>query len=232
VRGRLDGEPHLAEHAFFWKCWGDCWPNLAGLLGANLLFLLWCAPSLLAVLLHLDKVAVALALVTVGPALVGLFGYAANLVLERRASFWRDSLRGFRSGFRTGVLAAVVVLVALTAHRLALTMAIAAGMPAGAVALWAGQLGILLMLTLTGAHTLSLIGLYQQGVLEAFRNALLLTLAHPMPAVGLVGAGVLTLGAARALGGGPLIILPALLAVLTANTTLLLVTQHQPVARD
>jgi hypothetical protein len=229
---RLDGEAHLAEQAFLWKCWGDCWPNLAGLLGANLLFLLWCAPSLLAGLLHFEKLAVALALVTVGPALVGLFGYAANLVLERRASVWRDSLRGFRTGFRAGVLAAAVVFVALTAHRLALTMAIAAGMPAGAVALWVGHLGILLVLALTGAHTLALIGLYQQGVLEAFRNALLLTLVHPMPAVGLVAAGVLTLGVARVFGGGPLVILPALLTVLTVNTTLLLVAQHHPVAQD
>jgi hypothetical protein len=125
-----------------------------------------------------------------------------------------------------------VVFVALTAHRLALTMAIAAGMPAGAVALWVGHLGILLVLALTGAHTLALIGLYQQGVLEAFRNALLLTLVHPMPAVGLVAAGVLTLGVARVFGGGPLVILPALLTVLTVNTTLLLVAQHHPVAQD
>jgi len=43
-----------------------------------------------------------------------------------------------------------------------------------------------------------------------------------------VGAGVLTLLAARALSWGPLIILPGLLAVLAVNTTLLLVRQHPP----
>jgi len=232
MTGRLDGEARVAEQAFFWKVWADCWPNLAGLLGANLLFLLWCAPSMMAAILPLDGVAVALALVTVGPALIGLFTYAANLVLERRASFWRDSLWGFRSGFVAGVIVTGLTMLALTANRLALTKAVASGMPAGAVALWAGQLGILIVLALTGAHTVSLIALYRQGVKEAFRNAVLLTLAHPGPSLGLVGAGVLTALVARALSWGPLVILPALLAVLAVNTTLMLVEQHHHVAEE
>ena len=222
----LDREARVAEDAFFWKLWGDCWPNLPGLLGANCLFLLWCTPSLVATFLSLDRVAVALALFSVGPALLGLFTYAANLALGRRASAWRDSLWGFRSAFGAGVVSGGVAMAALAANRLALTQAVAAGLPAGAVALWAGQLGILIVLTLTGAHTLSLIALYQQRVKEAFRNAVLLTIAHPAPTLGLVGAGVLAVLVTRALGWGPLVILPALLAVLTVNTTLMLVRQH------
>ena len=222
----LDREARVAEDAFFWKLWGDCWPNLAGLLGANCLFLLWCAPSLVAAFLSLDGLAIALALVTVGPALLGLFTYAANLARERRASAWRDSVGGFRSSFGAGVISAAVAMTALAANRLALTKAVAAGLPAGAVALWAGQLGILVVLTLTGAHTLSLIALYQQRVKEAFRNAALLTIAHPAPTLGLVGAGVLAVLATRALGWGPLVIMPALFAGLAVNTTLMLVRQH------
>jgi hypothetical protein len=222
----LDREARVAEDAFFWRLWGDCWPNLAGLLGANCLFLLWCAPSLVAAFLSLDRVAVALALVTVGPAVLGLFTYAANLACGRRASVWRDSLRGFRSSFGTGVISVGVAMAALAANRLALARAVADGLPAGAVALWAGQSGILIALTLTGAHTLSLIALYRQRLKEAFRNAVLLTIAHPAPTLGLVGAGTLAFLVTRALGWGPLIIMPALLAVLAVNTTLMLVKQH------
>jgi len=225
---RAGCEASRAEQTFVRKVWGDSWSNLAGLLGANLLFLLWCAPSTLAALVQLDALALALALVTVGPALLGLFRYAANLALERPASFWRDSLRGFRSGFGAGVLLTGVATLVLSAHQLALGHAVAARMSAGAVALWAAQLGMLAVLALTGLHVVSLIALYRQGTREAFRNALLLALAHPVPTLGMVGAGVLTLLAARALSWGPLIILPGLLAVLAVNTTLLLVRQHPP----
>lgn len=227
----LGREARVAEDAFFWKLWGDCWPNLAGLLGANCLFLLWCAPSLVATFLSLDRVAVALALVTVGPALLGLFTYAANLACGRRASAWRDSLWGFRSSFGVGVISGAGAMVALAANRLALARAMADGLPAGAVALWAGQLTILIVLTLTGAHTLSLIALYQQRVKEAFRNAALLTIAHPAPTLGLLGAGVLAVLVTRALEWGPLVIMPALLAVLAVNTTLMLVRQHHHAGR-
>jgi uncharacterized membrane protein YesL len=224
---RLEGEASLAEHTFLRKVWGECWHNLAGLLGANLLFLLWCAPSALAALLQLDMLALALALVSVGPALLGLVTYAANLIAERPASFWQDSLQGFRARFGAGAILTGVVILALTAHRLALTNAVHAGMPAGAVALWAGQVGILAVLALTGVHVVSLIGLYQQGLREAFRNAILLALAHPAPTLGMVGAAVLSVLGARALSWGPLVILPALLAVLAVNTTLMLVKRHQ-----
>ena len=222
----LDREARVSEDAFFWKLWGDCWPNLAGLLGANCLFLLWCAPPLVAAFLSLDRVAAAFTLVTVGPALLGLFTYAANLACGRRASAWRDSLWSFRSSFGAGVISAAVAMAALAANRLALAMAVTAGLSAGAVALWAGQLGILVVVTLIGAHTLSLIALHQQRVKEAFRNAALLTIAHPAPTLGLVGAGVLAVLATRALGWGPLVIMPALFAVLAVNTTLMLVRQH------
>jgi hypothetical protein len=43
----------------------------------------------------------------------------------------------------------------------------------------------------------------------------------------MVGAAVLSVLGARALSWGPLVILPALLAVLAVNTTLMLVKRHQ-----
>jgi uncharacterized membrane protein YesL len=226
MSGRAGREASHADQIFVRKVWGDSWSNLAGLLGANLLFLLWCAPSTLARLIQLDALAQALALVTVGPALLGLFRYAANLALERPACFWRDSWRGFRSGFGAGVILSGVATLVLSAHRLALAHAVASGMPPGALVLWAAQVAVLAVLALTGVHLVSLIALYRQGTREAFRNALLLAMAHPAPTLGMVGAGILTLLVSRALGWGPLVILPALLAVLAVNTTLLLVRRH------
>jgi len=216
----------VAEPTFLRRLWEDCWPNLTGLLGANLLFLLWCAPALLASALQLHGVAIVVALVTVGPGLLGLFTYASNLVLERRAGVWRDNVSACRGGFGAGVTVATVALVALTANRLALERAVAAGMTVGPVALWAGQVGLLILLLLTGVHTLSLIGMYRQSVAEAFRNAVLLTLAHPMPTLGVMGAAVLVVLTSRALRWGPLIILPALLTVLAVRTTHMLIAQH------
>ena len=216
----------VAEPTFLRRLWEDCWPNLTGLLGANLLFLLWCAPALLASALQLHGVAIVVALVTVGPGLLGLFTYASNLVLERRAGVWRDNVSAFRGGFGVGVVVATVALVALTAQHLALERAMAAGMAVGPVALWAGQVGILILLLLTGVHTLSLIGMYRQGVAEAFRNAVLLTLAHPAPSLGVAGAAVLVVQTARVFSWGPLIILPALLTVLAVRTTHSLIAQH------
>jgi len=226
MSGRAERETLHPDQAFVRKVWVDSWSNLAGLLGANLLFLLWCAPSTLAGLLRLDALALALAPVTIGPALLGLFSYAANLAQERPACFWRDSLRGFRSRFDAGVILSAVAILILGAHRLALAQAVSSGMPAGAVALWAAEVAVLAVLALTGVHLVSLIVLYRLGLRTAFRNALLLALAHPAPTLGVVGAGVLTILAARALGWGPLVILPALLAVLVVNTTLFLVRQH------
>jgi hypothetical protein len=214
------------------KAYRELWTNLTGLLGANLIFLGWCAPSALATLLQLQAVAILLLPFTVGPALVGLFTYVGNVILEKGPSVWRDSLRGFRWGFGTGIILSGVVILALTAHSLALPSAVAAGRPFGSVLLWSGQVAVLLTLALTGVHVFSMIGLYRQGVGEAVRNAVLLALAYPGPTVGLAGASVLAFLVARALSWGPLVIVPAVLAVLAVNTTHGLVTRHELAGRS
>jgi len=220
------GRADRREQYLLRKVWTDCWTNLTGLLGSNLLCLLWCLPSGGAALLSLPRIATGLAIVTVGPAVLGLLTYAAHVAREEPASVWRDSLWGFRSGYRTGVIAGAVAATALTAHRLALTQAMAAKMAVGAVAVWAAQVALLFVLVLVGVHALSFVSLYQQGIKEAFRNALVLTIAHPVPTLGLAAAGVLAVLITRALLGAPLIIVPALLAVLATNTTLALAQRH------
>jgi hypothetical protein len=227
MTSRSQGDPSLDEPAFIRQFWEDCWPNLAGLLGANAMLLLWCAPSLFASVMELHAVAALLALVTVGPALLGLVTYASNLILGRRASFWHDSLSGFRSGFGPAALLTAVAIAAVIAHRASLTTAVATGMTTGIVALWVGQTAVLILLAVIGSHTLSLIGMYRQGLREAFRNAILLTLAHPASTLGLAGAGILTFITARTLRGGPLVIMPALLVLLAVSTTHMLVKRHR-----
>lgn len=216
----------LPEGGFLRKLWSDCWFNLAGLLGANVLLLIWSAPVIVCLLLQVRGLALVLVPVTIGPAVLGLFGYVANLAMERPASFWRDSLRGFGPGFGAGALVSGVAMLAAIAHDWALGAALAAGMPTGSLLVWAAQLALLTVLALTGVHVLGLIGLYRQGVRQAFRNAVLLALGHPGPTVGLVAAWVLAALTARALSWGPLVILPALVAVLAVNTTLMLVQRH------
>lgn len=222
-----DGASEMS-HTTLRKVWTDLWPNLAGLLGANLLLLAWCIPAVLAWLLGLRALAIILVPLMVGPAVVGLFTYAGNLVLERQASVWQDSLRGFRSGFPTGAIPAVVAMLAVSAHRLALQAVLERDQSPEAVLLWAGQLAILLTLAIVSVHFYSLVGLYHQGAREALRNALLLAFAHPMPTFGLLGAGVLAFSAARGLHWAPLSIFPALLAVLASNNTVRLVMHHRP----
>ncbi len=214
------------DPTFVRKLCADCWLNLAGLLGASCLFLLWCVPSVATALLSFPRVALAVAVVSVGPALVGLFHYAAGLVLDRPGGIWRDSLWGWRSGFRAGVVAMAVAIGSVTAFPLAA----AAWPPAVALAARVVYMALLILLLLAGSHALALIGLYEQDIRHAIRNALLLTVAHPAPALGLLGADVLALVLVRMLGGGPLIIVPALLALLHVSTTRLLVHQHQPLS--
>ncbi len=220
------GQAARVDHTFVRKLWGDCWINLPGLLGANSLLLLWCLPAAAAGALQFWGLAMLVAPITVGPALVGLFAYVANLALDQPASFWRDGLRGLRSG-SGGVLWVGIGIVGWMANQVALRHAMDCDLSSGAVALWAGQGVVCLTLWVAAMHAVGLSALYRQGVKEALRNAVLLTFAYPGSTSGLLGAGLLLGLLTRLLGGGPLIIAPALYAVLAVNTTLLLVQRNR-----
>lgn len=213
-RGHLAGE-----------VWGQLWPNLPGLLAANLLFLLWCAPGVLLAMLRLPYAALVVAPLTAGPGLAGLMTYAARLARGEPARFWRDSMRGTRGGFVAGSAHTAVVVLAWQAHGLAFGAVVDREADWGAVAMWAGQVGVLALLAIVEVHVFSLIGLYRQGALEAARNALVLAARCPEAAVAMLGLGAAAWGLSWALVGGPLIILPAAMSVCAVNNTLRLVRE-------
>ena len=124
------------------------------------------------------------------------------------------------------MLWAAVMIIAWAASRLALTHALDAAMSVGAVALWSVQMALSLVLSVTGAYALQSDRPLSAGNEGGHPERALLTLAYPMPALGLVGAGILTSLLSQLLCWGPLIILPAFCAVLAVNTTLLLVQRH------
>lgn len=221
-------EAFSAHTGYVRKVWDDLWTHLTGLLGANLLFLLWCMPYALLALLQLPTAAILTAPFTVGPGVVGLMTYAGNLAKGEPASFWRDSLRGARSAFVPGAALCGVALIALSAHAIALGAATDAGMALAPLLFWASQLAILLILAMLGVHVFSFVALYRQGIFGALRNAFLLSVAHPMATLGMLGVGLLALVLIQAARWAPMIIAPAVIAVCAVNTTRMLVGHRAP----
>jgi hypothetical protein len=196
------------------------WDHLPGLLGANLLFLAWCAPAALLALLGLPRAALAVAPFAVGAGLAGLMAYAGGVARGDAGRVWRDSLRGTRAGFAAVAGHAATVVLAGWAHALALETVVAREAAWESVVLWAGQLGVLALLSLVEAHAASLIGLYGQGPFAAARNALILSARRPDAALALLAVAAAGWTLTWTLGGAPLIILPAVLAVCAVNVTL------------
>jgi len=206
------------------------WGSLPGLLGANLVFLAWCVPYGLLALLGLPALALAVAPLTVGPGLIALVTAAARLARGEPLGAWSAGLRDARAGFRTGAVFATALLLGWHAQLAALRLVVDPHGATGAVVMWAAQVAVLVLGALVGVHALALVGLHGQGALEATRNAFVVAVRHPGPTVamlGLVGAaGSLT----WMLGGAPLVILPAALALALVSTTQHLVDGGGPVS--
>lgn len=219
------GPPAPDEDTFVRKVWGDIWPNLAGLLAANCLFLVFCAPYGVLALLGLPFWALAVAPLTIGPGIVGLMTYCARLAEGKAASFWRDSLAGARASFVPGAVFVGITCVALAAQTVAAAIAREDG---GSVTrwLWAGQVSILLCLALLHVHTFSLVALYGQRMWQAVRNAFILSFGHPLASLAMLSLFVITYVLVQFFGWGPLIIAPAIVAVFLVNTTMMLVARH------
>jgi hypothetical protein len=194
------------------------WRNLPGLLGANLRFLGCCAPCGLLALLGLPALAVTIAPLTVGPAVIALVAAAARMAGTEPGGAGAVGRVDARR-FWTGSVLATALLVAWHAQLVALRALVEHEAAAGVVSLWAAQVAVLALGGLVGIHAVPLVGLYGQGALQATRNGFVLAARHPGPTVatlGLVlGAGALT----WSLAGAPLIILPAALALLAVSNT-------------
>ena len=195
------------------------WRSLPGLLGANLLFLAWCAPYGLLALLGLPSLALAVIPLTVGPGLVALVTAAGRVAKGQPIGGWSAGFRDARTGFVTGAVFATGFLLCWHAQLVALRVVVQQQGAAGAVVLWAAQVAVLALGALVGVHALALVGLYGQGALEATRNGLVLAVRHPGPTVATLGLVVIASLLTWSLAGAPLIILPATLALVVVIST-------------
>ena len=209
--------------AYWHRVAADLRHELPGLLGANALFLGWCLPAAGLLLVGLPGGAAAVAPLTLGPGLAGLLTYAGRLARGEGARCWRDSLTGARQGFAAGVVVVLVGGAALAIPLLAHRLAAVHGPSPATVAILAAQMLVAAFAVLTCIHAASLVGLYGQRGGVALRNAVLLALRHPVSTAGLAGLGLVTLHLAHLLRGGPLVVLPAVLALCAAHHTLRLV---------
>ena len=106
---------------------GRLWQGLPGLLGANLIFLAWCAPFGLLSLLGLPILALAVAPLTVGPGLVALVTAAARVVEDVPAGARSTRRPGVRTAFGAGAVLASAFLLAWHAQLIALRAVVSHG---------------------------------------------------------------------------------------------------------
>ena len=203
------------------------WHDLPALLAVNARFLLWGLPYALLALVGLPGLALAVLPLTLGPGLVGLWRGVARLGRDG-TGVTRRAGRPARGARLAGALAVALGLGAWHAQLLALRAVVEHDGAPAAVLLWAAQLAVLLACALVGVHGLTLVALYGQAPLEALRNAAILAVRGPGATLGMLGL----VGAAAALtwtlGGAPLIIVPAAVALVLVRATGALVEAGDP----
>ena len=204
----------------YWRRVGeDVVHELPALLGANALFLAWCAPAITLLLVGAIGPAALVAVVTLGPGLAGLAAYAGRLARGDAGRWWRDSLAGARARSGTGAALVALGLGAAALPALVLRLAATERLTVTAMAALTGQVLVAAFVAAVCAHAFGLVGLYGQAAGPALRNATILVIRHPVASAGLVGLGLLFLHVAQIFGGGPLVVLPAILAVCTVHHT-------------
>jgi hypothetical protein len=217
----------------YWRRVGeDVWHELPGLLGANALFLAWCTPAVLLVMIGLTVPAALVAPVTIGPGLAGLVTYTGRLAHGEAARWWHDSLAGVRT--QSGACAALVALGLSVAvlSGLALRLAAAHGMTVTTVAVLTVQVLVALFVVVACAHAWGLVGLYGQRAGLALRNATILVIGHPVSSAGPVGLGLVFVHVAQLFGWGPLVVLPAILALCAVHHTRRLVEDARAITHE
>jgi hypothetical protein len=215
--------PGLAREAAVAGYWRgvaeDIRHELPGLLGANALFLAWCAPAALLLAVGLWGLAALVAPVTLGPGLAGLATYAGHLARGEPARWWRDSVSGIRAGSKATAVLVVLGRGAVALPALAVRLAVGHGLTTATAAALTTQTLVAAFLVVACLHAWSLVGLYGQRIGLALRNAGLLVFRHPVSSVGLLGLGLVFVHMAQLFRWGPLVVLPAVLALCAAHHT-------------
>ena len=219
MTGRLGRERETPEPGYWRQVGEDVVHELPGLLGANALFLAWCAPAALLLAVGLAGTAALVAPVTLGPGLAGLARYVGRLARREHARWWRDSVTGVRTGSRASAILVALGSGAVILPLLALRLAAIHGATTAIVAVLTVQALVAAFVVVACVHAWSLVGLYGQRAGLALRNAMILALSHPVSSCGLIGLGLVLMRVAQLFGWGPLVVLPAVLALCGAHLT-------------
>jgi hypothetical protein len=232
MTGGLESE-HGARAPGYWRRVGeDVWYELPGLLGANALFLAWCTPAVLLVMIGLSVPAALVAPVTIGPGLAGLAAYAGRLGRGEAARWWHDSLAGVRTRSTACAILVALGLGVVVLSGLALRLAAAHGMTVTMAALLTVQVLVALFLVVACAHAWGLVGLYGHPAGRALRNAAILVIRHPVSSAGSGGLGLVFVHVAQLFGWGPLVVLPAILALCAVHHTRRLVEDARAITHE
>lgn len=185
-------------------------------------------PAIILLLAGLILPALLVAIPTVPPAWAGLLTCAGALAREDQGrdvailTVWRRAVA--RQWWRTVPLGSIAVGVGAGTWRgLALEMPLAPPLQV-AVSLRLVLFASLTLTVLLGAVALG--ALYDASPRAALHNALILTLCHPAPMLGLALTGLLLGWITLLLSFGPLIIVPSLFAVCLTHTMSDLVDRH------
>jgi hypothetical protein len=218
VRASDGGGAIATDATYVLACARQLRDEVATLLLATLIALALASPWLAAVALDAEPLAPLLCALAGAPAWAGLLDVAGRLARGEAASGTQVlgaarrlypravALGGATAGFGWGFEGAL--------------RAAGDGAALGVPALALAAAGLLVLLALD-VHAFALLGLADLPLAAAARVALGLAAAAPGATLGLLGAGVLALVALTWLGPGTLLATLPVLAVLTANNTLL-----------
>lgn len=195
---------------------GQVWSELGTLLPATVIALLIAAPWLIAVALGVDAVGPLLCGLFGAPAWVGLLGVAASVTRGEPCSPLRVVWFALRSYPPSAILGGALGGFAWALER---SIDEAGRVGAAAVPLVAASGGATLILLAVATHAFPLLALRGGSARSVARVALALVAIAPGAAIGLLGAGGLTLVAIRWLGPGLLLGLLPVVAVLSLNNT-------------
>jgi hypothetical protein len=219
MRDRASREGEMRELGYWRRVGEDIWHELPGLLGANALLLVWCTPTVALAMMGLPVLATLVAPLTLGAGLAGLGTYTGRLAREQGGRWWRDSVAGARARSAACAVLVTLGLGATVLPAMALRLMTAHGTTAMTVAALTGQTVIAVCLVVMCAHGWGLVALYGQPTGVALRNAAVLTISHPLSSAGPFGLGLLFFHVAQLFGWGPLVVLPAILALCAVHHT-------------
>ena len=191
------------------------WDNLAALVVLNLVGSLAAAPLVALGLLLGFVPFVVLSAVAFHLVLGGLIGAAAGELRGAPGGWRRRFVATIRTRWRPLVVLGLFVN-GCVAGWLVTTARVLDGPGAGLVAFWLVQSSVLVLLVVLLIHALPLVAARGAGVRAALRNALVLTIAAPVPTLGMVGLLVGLAVATLWVGPGMWLIVPVVAAAFLA----------------